>query len=118
MWSSWSWRWSWKWIFKIYPNCVVYSQFLEDIKVARFSPPEELQYFSQDSEVHRGILHTKPGSILPVAGQETSVVKICVFFFRKLPIKRVVLACFSSPGHRFGRQFVDVKPTDALHLLI
>ena len=32
-----------------------------------------------DSEVHRGIPHTKPGSILPVAGREASVVKIYVF---------------------------------------
>ena len=29
--------------------------------------------------MHRGILHTKPGSILPVAGREASVVKIYVF---------------------------------------
>ena len=51
----------------------------KNIKVPRSSPPEELQYFQQDSEVHRGILHTKPGSILPVNGREASVVKINVF---------------------------------------
>ena len=53
--------------------------FEENIKVPRSSPPEELQYFKQEGEVHRGILHTKPGSILPVAGREASVVKIYVF---------------------------------------
>ena len=45
----------------------------------RSSPPEELQHFKEDSEVHQGILHTKPGLILPVAGREASVVKIYVF---------------------------------------
>ena len=29
---------------------------------------------------------------------------------------RSIWACFSSPGHRFARHFVEMKPTDALHL--
>ena len=41
--------------------------------------PKSYGIFQQDSEVHRRILHTKPGSILPVAGREASVVKIYVF---------------------------------------
>ena len=60
--------------------------------------------------MHRGILHTKPGSILPVAGREASVVKMCVFFLETV-INHIV-------GHRFGRHFVEMKPTDALHLPI
>ena len=47
--------------------------------MASSSAPEELQYFYQDSEVHRGIPRTKPGSILPVAGREASVMKIFIF---------------------------------------
>ena len=29
-----------------------------------------------------------------------------------------ILACFSSPGLRFARHLVEMKPTDALHLPI
>ena len=36
----------------------------------------------------------------------------------KLAMLGGIWACFSSPGHGFGRHLVEMKPTDALHLPI
>ena len=63
---------------------MVYYQFPENIEVARSRPPEELQYFSQDSEPPRGILRAGGGSFLPFGGREASVVKIYVFTGNRL----------------------------------
>ena len=55
----------------------------------------------------------KLGSILPVAGQEASVVKIYVFpeIAYKPPSQWPL-------GLGFGRHLVEMKPIDALHLPI